>query len=607
MLSVLLKPVYLFPLSVFFLFAALFSLLPDLRCCDLSTHKNGRVTVPELCVLALICAAYGFTAFHALGDRAAPTGFAAYSPGESTVIELSGEEDPVEVLLYSGLNVGSFSIQLSEDGESYYPAAEFTQKYTSIFKWTSVPLDFSALSSPPRYARIVCTGGSPRLGEAAFRSLDGTLLRPLGTTALTDEQELVPAASDFMNSSYFDEIYHARTAEEHIEGMWPYEVSHPPLGKLILSLGIRLFGLNPFGWRFSGALFGVLMLPVLYFFCRELFDKRVAACCTVIFAFDFMHFTQTRIATIDTYGVFFIILMYWFMYIFVSRDGSGDERHSRLSLALSGVSFGLGAASKWTAIYAGAGLGVIWLAHWLLRLIGSRKDEKKALRVKIQFLENCLFCILFFVCIPALIYYVSYYPYGSASGLHGVGMFFRRDYLDIVLNNQDYMFRYHSELVATHPYSSRWYQWMLDIRPILYYLGRSDTGLTQSIAAFVNPALCWGGLISVFLLAVLAVVRRDRKAAFIVAGYLAQLLPWIFISRLTFAYHYFPCVVFLVIALGYIFDLIRRSERHWRIPVYGFSAFCVILFVIFYPVLSGAPLRAGIAERFLSWLPSWPF
>ena len=34
-------------------------------------------------------------------------------------------------------------------------------------------------------------------------------------------------------------------------------------------------------------------------------------------------------------------------------------------------------------------------------------------------------------------------------------------------------------------------------------------------------------------------------------GYAAQLLPWIPVSRITFAYHYFPSVIFLVLALSY--------------------------------------------------------
>ena len=178
--------------------------------------------------------------------------------------------------------------------------------------------------------------------------------------ALCDEQELVPEKQNFMNSSYFDEIYHARTAWEHLNRVYPYEITHPPLGKIIIGLGISLFGMTPFGWRFSGTLFGVLMLPLLYVFAKKLFGgKTVPAACTALMATDFMHFVQTRIATIDVYAVFFILLMYLFMYQFVRGKGSWY-------LALSGVAFGLGAASKWTCFYAGAGLAVIW-AIWVMR------------------------------------------------------------------------------------------------------------------------------------------------------------------------------------------------------------------------------------------------
>ena len=51
-----------------------------------------------------------------------------------------------------------------------------------------------------------------------------------------------------------------------------------------------------------GALVGIAMLPVLYAFGKRLFHKtEYAFLCTALFAFDFMHFTQTRIATIDVY------------------------------------------------------------------------------------------------------------------------------------------------------------------------------------------------------------------------------------------------------------------------------------------------------------------
>ena len=181
------------------------------------------------------------------------------------------------------------------------------------------------------------------------------------------------------------------------------------------------------------------------------------------------------------------------------------------ALALSGISFGLGCACKWTCVYAGAGLAVLWAGYW----IGHRKRGFPA------FVKNCLFCVGFFVVMPCLIYYLAYIPYGRAAGIKGV---FNREYLDIVLSNQTYMFTYHAGLVAEHPYSSRWYQWLLDIRPILYYLQYFDDGSRSSFGAFLNPVLCWGGLLALAVCLYRAIFRLDRTAMFILIGYLAQLL-----------------------------------------------------------------------------------
>lgn len=85
--------------------------------------------------------------------------------------------------------------------------------------------------------------------------------------------------------------------------------------------GIAVFGMNAFGWRIVGTLFGIGMVPILYLFAKRLFGKsEYALLAAGLFAFDFMHFTQTRIATIDVYGVFFILLMYYFMYRYYTMN-----------------------------------------------------------------------------------------------------------------------------------------------------------------------------------------------------------------------------------------------------------------------------------------------
>ena len=442
----------------------------------------------------------------------------------SAEFELEAEDQVAELVFFCGVGEGSYFVEGSRDGLVWQELCRYEQNYVSIFKWQYVGLEEPQML---RYIRI--HGSGPvYLGEFAANDSQGYHIplspavsseHPETAALLVDEQHLVPAQETFLNSTYFDEIYHARTAWEHLNGVYPYELSHPPLGKLIISLGMLVFGTTPFGWRFMGTLFGALMLPVMYVFARKLFGGRAApTACTALLAADFMHFVQTRIATIDTYAVFFIMLMYLFMYMYISYDSEGERMPPLRYLALSGLFFGLGAASKWTAIYAGAGLAVIWLGWWGFN---HRRGMK-------TFLKNAACCVVFFVLIPALIYYLSYFAYGKAMGLSGPGMFFSREYAKTVWDNQSFMFGYHSGLVAEHPYSSRWYQWMLDIRPILYYLKYFDDGTRSSFGAFVNPALCWGGLLALPMLMFTALARRDREAAFVLVGYLAQLLPWVF-------------------------------------------------------------------------------
>ena len=575
-----------------------------------SAPETGRMTRLDRIAMLAITLVYAVTAFMGLGDTRGVVSFCRFEEkGEYALITLREETELSAIKYYTGLNTGSYRLQLSRDGENWLDQPDMEQKYNDLFKWLDAELGED--NGPVRYVRIT----APRdmqLGEIALFAADGHMLTgdeiscPDGCAALFDEQELVPAEQTYLNSTYFDEIYHARTAYENIENIYPYEVSHPPLGKLIISLGIRLFGMTPFGWRFMGTLFGVLMLPAMYVFLKRLFSRSlVASACTAIFAFDFMHLVQTRIATIDTYGVFFTILMYLFMYLYLTAE-RGTARRT-VYLGLSGLCFGLGAASKWTCVYSGAGLGVIWLLERIMRGAQMRREERMGDYAR-ETAALILWSILFFVIVPCAVYYVSYYPYGKASGMSGAGMFFRRDYLDIVLENQKFMFTYHNGVHSEHPYSSRWYQWIFDIRPILYYLRYYDGGTRASFGAFLNPVLCWGGLISIFAMGHLALRRRDRRAGFILLGYLAQLVPWMLIGRTTFEYHYFPSAVFLTLALGYVFELVIEHRRTWRRMVFGVTFMSLGLFVVFYPVLTGVTVPSWYGTTFLRWIPGcWPF
>ena len=579
--------------------------------------------------ILLITAVYAVTAFAHLGSLRAPQSAWDFGSGESATFSLPEAVQVSQLWYYPNLGTGKYQVEISEDGvtwltlwsrtetdeagseETVYYWADstgygesfaMTQNYNQLFKWNEIVFE------NPQYIRYLrITGqankGLLELGEVALFDMAGNRVEVPGSVSpLFDEQDMVPDKPTYYDEAYFDEIYHPRTAWEHIRGIAPYEISHPPLGKLIMGVGIRLFGMTPFGWRFMGTLFGVGMLPLLYVFLKNLFGRTsIATCGTILLAADFMHLTQTRLATIDTYAFFFILLMYWFMYRYLTLPAGTPFRKCALPLFLSGLFWGIGAASKWTVIYGCTGLVVLYFIGLYQKVRDWPAEQPGRVKWVFQILG---FSVLVFAVIPAAIYTLSYLPYAMAEGdtsLTGL--------ISAMWENQKYMLSYHSGVTDSHPYSSRWYQWLFDIRPILYYMDNDVAGYTTRFAAFVNPVVCWGGLLAVASCAVQAVRRRCARALFILIGYLAQLVPWFFIGRITFAYHYFPSVLFLVLALCYVFHTLAEREEmvNWKPAMFAVTGGAVGLYALFYPVLVGIQIPTWYSNNVLGWFPSWPF
>lgn len=440
----------------------------------------------DILPLLLLTAVYAFTAFFRLGDFSVPQNPVKFQQGDR--VEFSYDQ-PVTVdrlSFYTSLGTGYYTLEW-EDAAGNWQGVKLDQPYNSLFKWRALDLarvdreglEISAENKNEGAAPVgAVTASRFRLTASSASREEGLWLSELALwssqrstpqsggkvavqlqslpvpdhaegdgAALFDEHGLWDLKATYMNSSYFDEIYHPRTAYEHLNNLYPYEVSHPPLGKLILSLGIMMFGMAPFGWRFMGALFGVLMVPVLYVFLKNLFGKTpVALCGAALFTFDFMHLVQTRIATIDTYGVFFILVSYYFLYRWLAVPAGKALRHYVLPLFLSGLFWGIGCASKWTVVYAGAGLALLWLLGMIFRAGDWREAENRARLESAppevrQEVADALFreepppwerpqvpsfaahvwgtiglSVLFFVLIPICVYTMSYFPYAAAKG-----------------------------------------------------------------------------------------------------------------------------------------------------------------------------------------------
>lgn len=596
--------------------------------------RSVRFTRTDVFLVCAVTLAYGLVAFWNLGDH--QTANTTWTPENGESVIFSTEDAYSEIYFLPGIapaddgvgqRVGvSMLVEVSDDGETWTTALDNTEG--SVYAWKS-----AAALATGKYIRITPTCHDLAINEFALKKADGTGFATLTAvrgeaSALTDEQNVVPLYPSYMNSTYFDEIYHARTAYEHILGLEPYENTHPTLGKLIISAGIRLFGMNPFGWRFTGTLFGVLMLPILYHLLKRLFGSTfLCTAGTMLFAFDFMHYVQTRIATIDSYAVFFILLMYDAMLVFLQTDLMADGWKKILPpLFLSGLFMGLGVASKWTVAYGAVGLAVLFFgklvftyrALGLSSLSARKRDEAQAAFWQ-RALKTCLWCCLFFILIPFSVYFAAFLPLTLLP--HN-----RYDVLGRFFAYQTHMYNYHSTLQATHTFESPWYQWPFDVRNVWYYgnYNADGAGGLRTISVLGSPLFWWAGVPAMVYAFVSAVKKRALPAVIAAVGFLAVYLPWVLVPRCTFVYHYFTAVPFLLIALLSAYSRLCGSPRLQN-PIFSrtvrghvvaltagqsamlaFLALHLILFAVFYPVLTGTLTTQDYANA-LEWLPTWFF
>ena len=182
------------------------------------------------------------------------------------------------------------------------------------------------------------------------------------------------------------------------------------------------------------------------------------------------------------------------------------------------------AASKWTVFYAGIGLAVLYFMGLYQKLRDWPEQDWYPTTKGPWLASTLLFSVLCFVLIPFAIYTASYLPYAEAlgvdafahSGQNGLVLLLqnlwgkftggedfaaqiipRDNLLNIMANNQWYMLTYHQGVHQAHPYSSWWFQWVVNARPILYYMDNTVSGFTTRFAAFSNPVVCWTGFFAV--------------------------------------------------------------------------------------------------------------
>ncbi len=409
---------------------------------------------------------------------------------------------------------------------------------------------------------------------------------------LIDEQDLVQCPPTYLSETFFDEIYFVRSAEQYLNLQVPYEWTHPPLGKLIIASGISVFGYNPFGWRITGVIFATLMIPLIYILGKELFETWIGGFTSAfLLAFDFMHFTMARMATVDTYVIFFSLTSQLFFLIYLKDVLKNGWKAPVLPLFLAVLFFALGFSTKWVVLY-GFGAQLTILAAIRLKDVLKLKEGLSGKFSSI--FDHPFYLIVSFLLVAIFFYFLTYIPDLLAGRTLA-------DFPDL----QWSMYNYHATLNATHQFSSSWWTWPLMLKPLWLYVSTLTNNVESTIVLMGNPLLWWVGFAFILLAVGFAVKRKAFGCIFITVFFFFQWVPYIFISRITFIYHFYVNMPFMSLAVAYFISKYWSSK--WvKVAAIAYFTGIVALFGLFYSVISGMPASNSWIDS-LKWLNGWIF
>lgn len=445
----------------------------------------------------------------------------------------------------------------------------------------------------------------------------------------------------------FDEVHFGKFVSGYIKGEYFFDI-HPPLGKLMIA-GMATVGRvephNSFAtigeqygdfqyiWlRFLPAFFGSLLTPLIYFLVLRLSLSRYAAGLAALFVvFENALLVQSKFILIDSFLLFFgFVSLYFFLQ---SRIFFPEGRWGLWAALIAAIAAGLAVSVKWTA---GSFLGlmlVFGLVELIRRLILRKKKEFRHVLIGYSFL----------IVIPLLIYvslfavHFELLPKKGPGNAYMTSRFHQSQERGFPISdfganfyelNRE-MFRANQRITATHSYSSQWYTWPFMLRSVYYWNKDFFDGsqmLYEKIYLLGNPFVWWVSTIAVLYFFISRLLfgisfvfsrlrnRRTRKKiadgeqsishinqVLLGAGYIVNIVPFIFIGRVMFLYHYLTALIFAIIITAVI---VAASPKPKRFLFGFFIAGTIAGFIIVFPVTYGTITHSAWPAS-IFWLKSW--
>ncbi|MEO7164617.1 MAG: glycosyltransferase family 39 protein [Bdellovibrionia bacterium] len=406
----------------------------------------------------------------------------------------------------------------------------------------------------------------------------------------------------FPTGPNFDEFHYIPSAKQFLQLKENQNWEHPPLGKLIMAVGIAAWGDRPIGWRFMSTVFGSLTLVGMYFLGLVLFESEEAAIWIALLTFfNQLLYVQARIGMLDTFMFAFLV---WAMVGYCAAWlPTFSSSQNRKLFAFSGLMFGLSMACKWFTVVPWVGCGIMIgviriFQNWKVTLGEPRRDDwyQPKMWAGIPWYSFALSLGV----LPVLVYFCSFLPYLLVKGGH----YSIADFIAI----QAKMFNGQLRVVSSHPYMSTWVDWPFLKRPIWYAFDRIGPRQewVRGVILLGNPLVMWAGMVALLGCLWGWIVRRDRAGFLIFFFFTLFYACWIVIPRkIAFYYYYYPAGMTLSLAMAYVFFR-KKFGMLYSVPWlrWAFLGSAVTVFFYFFPILAALRIPADSFRKWM-WFPNW--
>ena len=404
---------------------------------------------------------------------------------------------------------------------------------------------------------------------------------------------------DYPRKLVFDETYYVKDAwtlgNLGYEGSWPADansafeagitdgyssdpsfVVHPPLGKWIIFLGMRLWGAdNPVGWRFSVALLSIASIWLIFIVADRLFEsKRWALVPAFLLAIDGHAIVLGRTGLLDGILAFFALLAFYFL--LRDRASNSSKLLRRPWLAAMALTLGLATGVKWSGLYLLATFAIYVVISDLLRERRVHQAKHADQRQQYPFVPRLLVrgWATALVTMPlALFTYLATWTgwlvtqggYDRQTAPSDSGVV---DWLGWIPQPLQALWHYHVQaygfhvnLHTPHNYASSPLTWLFMFRPTSFFYEGSDAGTpacpstencANAITALGNPLIWVMALLALVTLTIAWVRTRESKTGLILLGMVGGYLPWLlYLNRTTFQFYAVVFLPWMLLAVGY--------------------------------------------------------